>query len=622
MASELHLVVLWEKARVCEARILEDLAREVEIVATLELAWPGDPTDDYGRFYGAKLQEAAGKTAICGGGPFLLVVVRDRDPHYGWRETSRGSELVNLRLFGLKARYRDWTGGGHRVHTTNSPEETRRDIYLLTGHTADEWEKGAPEGSITVLPGQNGWRSLRELFVCLGETTRYVVLRNSEMLPDGFDPSLHGDIDLLVPDAGECAGILGARKVFPEPHRVHYEVRVAGVPVRLDLRFVGDGYFDARWERAILAGGVVADGVRRPAGEDAFYALVYHALFQKRAIAPDYGAKALALAKATGIGGETFDEWAVGLDEFLRTHGYRTTEPRDRSVYLDDLLPRWREIASAIGGVAPLGNLRPFGLAARRVSDYLPTLLLSAEFEGRDCIVKYSPVAPRAIAAEWAFPLRVRNHAPQLCVEPFLWHALPDGGAFVVLEKLEGETLEARLSGGCLIGESEASSYVEDMVAIVRALEAAGVVHRDIRPANLFVTRGGHVKIIDFQFAINRSGGGEYAYFAARAGELLYPLGAEYALAPGVWNDRHAMIECLRRLPACTARDKAIRELAAGISHATVKAQLPHAQKRKLKREFRRLLLRRLRHKLLFRKDKPHDVERFRRLRHMLSVWN
>ena len=137
MPSEIHLIVLWEKARVQEARILADVVRHVDIVAQVELAWPGAPVDCYGRFYGAKLQEAEGKVAICGGGPFLLLVVRDRRPRYGWRETSRGGERVNLRLFAMKARYRAWTGGGHRVHTTNSPAETRRDIFLLTGRTLE-----------------------------------------------------------------------------------------------------------------------------------------------------------------------------------------------------------------------------------------------------------------------------------------------------------------------------------------------------------------------------------------------------------------------------------------------------------------------------------------------------
>ena len=622
MNGELHLVVLWEKARECEERILADIPRHVEVVAKLELSWPGDPTECFGRFYGAKLREAAGKTALCGGGPFLAILVRDTRPRYGWRETSRGSELVNLRLFAMKSRYRAWTGGGHKVHTTNSPDEARRDIFLLTGRTADDWNRGRCAAPSETLPGRSGWRSLRELLACLGETMQYVVLRNSEMLPDAFDPSIHGDIDILVRDAGECAGILGARKVFPEPHRVHYEVEVAGRPVRFDFRFVGDGYYDERWERAILEGGVVTDGVRRPSPEDAFYALVYHALFQKREIACDYGAKALALARAAVIGGDAFDDWIVPLGAFLRSRGYRITRPVDTSVYLDDLLPRWEEIAAEIEDLSPLREVRPFGLASRRVSPYLPTLLFSADLGGSRCFVKYSPVAPKAVAAEWEFPRRMCRAAEGLCPKPLFWHETSGGGAFAATELVEGETLEARLAGGRAIGAEEAARLSADMASIVRALKAAGIVHRDIRPANLMVTPEGRIKLIDFQFAVDRSRTGEYGYFAERANELLYPLGADFAVAPGVWNDNHAMAKCLRLLPQCAARDEAIAELEEGMSEATLRAKLTRSQRRRLKKEHRKMALRRLRHRLLGKKEKPHDEERFQRVSHMLREWD
>lgn len=622
MTGELHLVVLWEKARSSEERILADMARHVEIVAKVELSWPGDATECYGRFYGAKLQAAAGKTAQCGGGPFLLVVVRDTRPRYGWRETSRGSEFVNVRMFAMKSRYRAWTGGGHKVHTTNSHEETRRDVLLLTGRTVEEWAGGVPSGALEVLPGRTGWKSLRELFRCLGEMMPYVVLRNSEMFPDAFDPSIHGDIDILVRDADECAGVLGAHKVFPEPWRVHYEVQVAGGPVRFDFRHVGDGYYDERWEREMLSAGVVSDGVRRPSPADAFHALVYHALFQKREIAPDYAAKSLALARAARVDGETFDDWMLSLDKFLSARGYLVTRPADFSVYLDDLLPRWRDIADRIAEFSPLRDIRPVCLSSRRACVGLPTLLFTAELDGVRRFVKYSPVAPEAIAAEWTFPRRVGRRAPELFVKPLFWHATPDGGAFAVIERLEGETLDERLSSGRAVTPDESAKMSSDMAGIVRALEAEGIVHRDIRPANLMLTPSGGVKLFDFQFAVDRAARKEPAYFSAHCEELLYPLGAEFAVAPGVWNDRHAMVACLRLLPQCDARDAAIRELSEGMDGATLKAALPKSVRRKLAKALRKLAFQRLRHRLLGKKNKPHDTRRYKRLAQILSTWD
>jgi serine/threonine protein kinase len=64
-----------------------------------------------------------------------------------------------------------------------------------------------------------------------------------------------------------------------------------------------------------------------------------------------------------------------------------------------------------------------------------------------------------------------------------------DGRSYVVTELLEGETLRARLNAGALAWRKAA----EMGIAISEGLAAAhskGVIHRDIKPDNLFLTRG------------------------------------------------------------------------------------------------------------------------------------
>jgi eukaryotic-like serine/threonine-protein kinase len=75
-----------------------------------------------------------------------------------------------------------------------------------------------------------------------------------------------------------------------------------------------------------------------------------------------------------------------------------------------------------------------------------------------------------------------------------------DGKRFLVLELVEGETLEERLLNGPLSVEDS----LEACRQIAEALEAAhdkGVIHRDLKPANVMIAEGDRVKILDFGLA-------------------------------------------------------------------------------------------------------------------------
>ncbi|MCC7341934.1 MAG: serine/threonine-protein kinase, partial [Bryobacterales bacterium] len=88
------------------------------------------------------------------------------------------------------------------------------------------------------------------------------------------------------------------------------------------------------------------------------------------------------------------------------------------------------------------------------------------------------------------------NH-PHICVLFDIGEV--QGTSFMILEHLEGETLDARLQRGALPLDTALQYAMQTADALDRA-HRAGVTHRDIKPANLMLTRDG-VKVLDFGLA-------------------------------------------------------------------------------------------------------------------------
>jgi eukaryotic-like serine/threonine-protein kinase len=112
----------------------------------------------------------------------------------------------------------------------------------------------------------------------------------------------------------------------------------------------------------------------------------------------------------------------------------------------------------------------------------------------------------------------------------------PSGAAYLVMEFLEGETLQKRIARGRL-GIVELCDFGKQIASVLGATHSAGITHRDLKPDNIYVVpdkelpRGERIKVLDFGIA-KLTG-----TLASSSPATMGTMGTPAYMAPEQWGD-------------------------------------------------------------------------------------
>mgnify|MGYP005639117683 CR=1 FL=1 len=340
MKGELNFFVIWENTRKNTDEILQNIGKKFEIHEVYEITWdPKKFTKNLRRFYGANLPNPIRKTAECGTGPFLLVLVIDNEPKYDMRRTSNGMQSVNINIYDGKVNFRRMLGVGYPIHSAIHQKEVNHDLTLLLNENKEDiilklpnrWD-GTLKKIDTDLVGTNGWENLNELLYVLNSTTNYVILRNFEQFPDKFNSKEHEDLDILTDDMFQIQYILDQRNFAGNNVKDNPTLKIDNKKILFDVKYVSGRYYDEKWSRDILDRRILSSkGFYIPCVKDHFYSLLYHMIIHKSKLSDNYIDRLVILADKLhlNIQKDTFsnlDMLKEILDEFLKEMGYKYTD--------------------------------------------------------------------------------------------------------------------------------------------------------------------------------------------------------------------------------------------------------------------------------------------------------
>ena len=499
--SSIHLLVIWSKAHQHQKAIEKDILESFECLKKIQVQWDRSLYKaNYRCFYAYSLKDNTPKEVDsilrqkingCGNGPFWVYIIKDNNPKPQKSEVT--AEIINANAYNFKMKWRNIVGGS-RIHCSDNEYETNRNLSVLFGHSLSEIKE-----NINILNfsyhkqnclGVNGFSSLASLFFLLNNNIKYCILRNFENIFSQPSSSYHNDIDLLVEHKNFIIYLTGARPVYPDYYRVLHTITIAHKKTFFDFRYLGDNYYDYKWEKNILNHRIFQENTFFiPNQQNHFFCLLYHALIQKKAIAPDYITRLNSYSHQTINQDLDLPSTAKSLeilDKFISHNDYSYTKPTDASVYFNHQ------------NIKQTQSYQQFGIPLKNsyALDDKGNIYYTSIFTKDGIFIKKA--SQEILENEFRFleQLKESSYFPKI---------IRYSSNKLEITSVPGITLQTFIGTHQKFSLNQQKKFLIGIINILESLYSNRIIHRDFTPSNILIDTENdecNVHLIDFGWAI------------------------------------------------------------------------------------------------------------------------
>jgi hypothetical protein len=339
--------VLWKSAKPYREWIRHLLSSKFEILLETEIEWSSrNFHNNASRFYRSPLYDSIPKESHLsehankiGDNVFILFVIKDSKPNYSYiKTTSSIIELGNSNIYNLKKQIRDSIyeeiGVQYSIHSTNSIHEFFFQMPLLLGIDLFEsllcGKRPLIKKISKDLEGADGWSSWNQVFEVLNFTNNYVSLDYENLLVNNHNEG----IAILTDNYQSVASTLAVTQLSKDGYKGTIQVENRQVPI--DIRFIGDKYFDTSWQKDMLMYKVFKNGAFVLRSDMYFFSLLFYCKVHHNEIKPIQIKALNNIAQRLGFtwydNKLLFNDEAIAeiLNGYFKTYNYYYEEPMDK----------------------------------------------------------------------------------------------------------------------------------------------------------------------------------------------------------------------------------------------------------------------------------------------------